>query len=124
MAKMPPAADTARSIRVKGGQIRTSASGGSAFNATASDRMSPSRGVSPCIFQFPAISGRIRTAALSLNRRCRKISSRDLDLNSTSASRFSGDAVADGLSTLDDKAGRYACSQARSVRWGTLRGPA
>ncbi len=59
MAIIPCAASTARSIRVEGGQIRISTSGGAALTEAAIARISPSWAFRPCIFQFPATKGRM-----------------------------------------------------------------
>ena len=59
MAIRPAAVCTARAISVAGRQIRTSANGGAAFTEAAIAAISPSCCASPCIFQFPAIKGRM-----------------------------------------------------------------
>src|ERR1700722_1948012 len=64
MAMRPAAVCAARAISVAGRQIRLSADGGVVFTEAAIASMSPSCGAIPCIFQFPAIRGRI-TCALS-----------------------------------------------------------
>jgi hypothetical protein len=63
----PAATWTARVISVEGGQIRMSANGGVSATQVAIASISASCGVSPFIFQFPAIKGRIFSSQQNFN---------------------------------------------------------